>query len=76
MDFAKTFAQDPLAEFVPIRGVVHLMTSLGVFFDVESRRIFVGARCMLQMPHRILGPGEPVTLHVSRSYAEQEMFVV
>ena len=74
MDFAKTVPQDTLAEFVPVRGAIHLMTSLGVFLDVEGRRIFVGALSMLQMPDR-LGPGEPVTLHVSRPYAQQEGFV-
>jgi hypothetical protein len=75
MDLTKPVPQHPLAEFVPVRGVVHLMTSLGVFLDIESRRIFVGALCMLQMPDRIVGPGEPVTLHVSRSYAKQEGLV-
>jgi hypothetical protein len=74
MDPAETFAQDPLAEFVPVRGVVHLTTSFGVFLDVQSRRVFVGALCM-QTPHRIPQPGEPVTLHVSRPYAKQEGLV-
>jgi len=35
MDPAETFAQDPLAEFVPVRGVVHLTTSFGVLLDVK-----------------------------------------
>src|SRR4029078_3708160 len=52
VDPAKTFAQDLPAEFVSIRGVVHLTTSFGVFLDVQSRRVFVGALCM-QTPDRI-----------------------
>jgi hypothetical protein len=75
MDLAKTFAQDALAEFVPVHGVVHLVTSLGVFLHVQSRRVFVGALCM-QTPDRIPQPGENVTLHVSRPYAEQQGLVV
>jgi hypothetical protein len=75
MELTKTFAQDALAEFVPVHGVVHLVTSLGVFLDVQSQRVFVGTLCMLQMPDRIPGPGDPVTLHVSRPYAEQQGLV-
>ena len=46
MDLAKTSAQDPLAEFVPLRSVVHLVTDMGVFLTVQSRRVFVAALCM------------------------------
>jgi len=74
VDPAKTFAQDLPAEFVSIRGVVHLTTSFGVFLDVQSRRVFVGALCM-QTPDRIPQPGGSVTLHVSRPYAKQEGLV-
>ncbi len=74
MDPAKAFAQVALAEFVPVRGVAHLITSLGCFLDVQSRRVFVAALCM-QPPDRIPQPGEAVTLHVSRAYAKQEGLV-
>jgi hypothetical protein len=74
MDLAKTFAQDALAEFVPVRGVVHLVTDMGVFLTVQGQRVFVAALSM-QTPKRIPQPGEAVTLHVSRPYAEQQGFV-
>jgi len=74
MALAKTFAQDALAEFIPVRDVVHLVTDMGVFVTVQSRRVFVAALCM-HTPKRIPQPGEAVTLHVSRPYAEQQGLV-
>jgi len=74
MDPAKTVAQDPMSEFVSVLGVVHRVSSFGVFLELESRRVFVPILRM-QPPARVLQPGETVTLHVSRSYAEQEMLV-
>jgi len=63
----------PPRRIPPVRGATsHDLAR--VLLDVESRTIFVGALCMLPMPDR-LGPGEPVTLHVSRPYAEQEGLV-
>jgi hypothetical protein len=66
--------QDALGGFVPVRGEVNLVTDLGVFLTVQSRRVFVAALCM-QTPNRIPQPGEAVTLHVSRPYAEQQGLV-
>jgi hypothetical protein len=60
--------------FVPIKGVIHLITSLGVFLDVEDRRVFVGIHCMQPIDER-LEPGATVTLQVVRSFAEQERLV-
>jgi hypothetical protein len=57
--------------FVPITGVVHLATALGVFLDVGDRRVFLrysDTSCSL----RRLVAGETVTLDVRRSFAEAE----
>jgi hypothetical protein len=32
-------------DFVPITGVVHLRTSLGVFLAVDGQRVFIPANC-------------------------------
>ena len=63
-------------DLVPIEGQLVEVTQLGVFLIVQSRRIFVGALCMRQMPDRRLQPGETVTLDVSRNFVEQEGLVV
>jgi len=56
---------------VTLVGVVHQVTSLGVFLDVVDRRVFVGQNCMepLACP---LEAGEPATLRVYRWFAKQE----
>jgi len=58
-------------DFVPIEGVVHHVTDLGLFFDISGRRVFVGRNCMecLVRPPK---PGETATLRVYRWYARQE----
>ena len=62
-------------DFVPIEGQLVEVTQLGVFLFVQSRRIFVGTLCLLQMPDRRLQPGETVTLDVSRHFVEREGLV-
>jgi hypothetical protein len=58
-------------DFVPITGVVHHSTTLGVFLDVENRRVFIPANCT-STPSRVFAPGEAVTLEVVRWFAKQE----
>jgi hypothetical protein len=59
-------------ELVPIEGVVHLHTDLGVFLDVQGgRRVFIPERCM-SPADRHFEPGQAVTLHVLRSFATRE----
>ena len=58
-------------DFVLITGVVHLPTSLGVFLDVNERRIFLRYSDTATSPLRFV-PGETVTLDVRRSFAEAE----
>ena len=58
-------------DFVPITGLVHLPTSLGVFLDVEERRIFLRYSDTSTTRPRLV-PGETVTLDVRRSFAEAE----
>jgi hypothetical protein len=58
-------------ELVTVVGVVHHVTSLGVFLDVGDRRVFVGRNCM----EPVAPPpeaGEPATLRVQRWFAVQE----
>jgi hypothetical protein len=61
-------------DFVSIEGVVHHVTSLGIFLDIHGRRVFVGQNCMepLEQPPK---PGETVTLRVPRWFARQEGLV-
>jgi len=61
-------------ELVPVSGVVHVYTGLGVFLDVSGRRIFVPAG---QTPSPLLGlrAWDVVTLYVNRDYAFQEGLV-
>jgi len=60
-----------LEDLVTIVGVVHHVTSLGVFLDVGDRRVFVGQNCMEAFGH-CLKSGEPATLRVYRWFAKQE----
>jgi hypothetical protein len=61
-------------DFVPIEGVVHLPTSLGVYLDVDRRRIFVPKTCY-EMPDQPLLSERAATLQVLRWYAKQEGLV-
>ena len=61
-------------DFVPIEGVVHRVTSLGIFFDADRRRIFVPNTCF-EMPDQPLLSERTATLQVLRWYAKQEGLV-
>ena len=58
-------------DFVPITGMVHRSTTLGVFLDVVDLRVFIPANCM-STPSRVFVPGETVTVEVLRWFAKQE----
>jgi len=58
-------------DFVPIEGVVHRVTSLGIFLDADRRRIFVPETCF-EMPDQPLQSDREVTLQVLHWYAKQE----
>ena len=58
-------------DFVPIEGVVHHVTDLGLFFDISGRRVFVGRNCM-EPARQPLAAGEPATLRVEHWFATQE----
>jgi hypothetical protein len=57
--------------FVPITGVIHLHTALGVFIDLGQRRVFLPNFYTATFDRRFL-PGEVATVQVLRSYAEEE----
>jgi hypothetical protein len=57
--------------FVPITGLVHNQTSLGVFIEIARRRVFVPSNCM-SSPSAGFEAGEPAVLMVLRRFAEQE----
>jgi hypothetical protein len=61
-------------DFVPIEGVVRLVTSLGIFLDADRRRIVVPETCF-EMPELPLQLDRGVTLQVLRWYAKQEGLV-
>lgn len=52
-------------DFVPLIGVVHLATSLGVFLDIQDRRVFIPANCTAA-PTQVFEVGEPATVLVLR----------
>ena len=58
-------------DFVAFTGEVHLHTALGIFLDVDGRRVFVPANFISRTFHRFT-PGQTVTIEVLRSFAEQE----
>jgi hypothetical protein len=61
-------------DFVPLTGVVHLGTTLGVFLDIQDRRVFVPANCTAA-PTQAFEVGEPATILVLRRFAEQERLI-
>jgi hypothetical protein len=71
---ARVLASNDADDFVPIEGVVHHVTDLGIFLDISGRRVFVGRNCMepLVQPPK---PGETITLRVPRWFARQEGLV-
>jgi hypothetical protein len=60
--------------FVPITGLVHNQTSLGVFIEIARRRVFVPSNCM-SSPSAGFEAGEPAVLLVLRRFAEQERLI-
>jgi hypothetical protein len=57
--------------FVPVSGVVHHQTSLGVCLEVARRRVFIPANCM-SAPSAVFETGEPAVLLVLRRFVEEE----
>jgi len=57
--------------FVPVSGVVHHQTSLGICLEVARRRVFIPANCM-SAPSAVFESGEPAVLLVLRRFAEEE----
>jgi predicted oxidoreductase len=58
-------------DYVPITGVVRLVTKFGVFLDVKGRRVFVPANCTTDAL-RDLKEGKPATVQLVEWYAKQE----
>jgi hypothetical protein len=67
-------SSEDVLDFVPIVGVVHHVTALGVFLYVGDRRVFVGPNCMEPLAQP-LEAGELAALRVYRRYAVQEGLV-
>jgi hypothetical protein len=61
-------------DFVPLIGVVHLSTSLGVFLDIQARRVFIPANFTAART-QVFEAGEPATILVLRRFAEQERLI-
>ena len=64
-------ADRDLEDLFTIVGVIHHVTSLGVFLDVGDRRVFVG-QALMEPLAQPLTPGEPATLRVQRWFARQK----
>jgi hypothetical protein len=58
-------------DFVLVIGVVHVRTTLGVFLDIQDRRVFIPANFTTPRT-QVFEVGEPATVLVLRSFAEQE----
>ena len=61
-------------DFVPVTGVVHFRTSLGIFLGVDGLRVFIPANSM-STPSRVFEPAETVTIEVLRSYAQRKRLI-
>jgi hypothetical protein len=58
--FRQQQALAPVSEdLVPVVGVVHHQTSLGVFLEIAQRRVFIPANCMTT-PSQVFEVGEPL----------------
>lgn len=74
-DTRQQHAGAPVKEnFLPVTGIVHHQTSLGVFLEVARRRVFVPINCM-SAPSAVFEAGEPAVISVLRSFAEQERLI-
>jgi hypothetical protein len=58
-------------DFVPITGLLDLFTTLGVFIQIEGRRVYLPDTCMLTTARKF-SRGEIVTIEILRSVAERE----
>jgi len=58
-------------QFVPITGIVHRSSTLGVFLDILALRVFIPADCTATAS-RVFEPGEAVTVNVFRWFAKEE----
>jgi glycosyltransferase involved in cell wall biosynthesis len=61
-----------LDDLLPVAGLVHLATDLGLFVEIQGRRVFVPANFKMLPAPRELSAGEPVTVFVSHRFAERE----
>ena len=61
-------------DFVPVTGVVHFRTSLGIFLGVDGLRVFIPANST-STPSRVFEPAETVTIEVLRSYAQRKRLI-
>jgi hypothetical protein len=57
-----------------VTSVVHHQTSLRVFLEVAQQPVFIPVNCMSSPSEKFLA-GEPATIMVLRSFAEQEGLV-
>ena len=55
-------------------GVVHVRTTLGVLMDIRDQRIFIPANFTTPRT-QVFEVGEPATVLVLRSFAEQERLI-
>jgi glycosyltransferase involved in cell wall biosynthesis len=65
-----------LENLLPLAGLVHIATDLGLFVEIQGLRIFVPSNFMMLPAPRKLSPGESVTVLVSRRFAEREGLAV
>ena len=57
--------------FIPVTGVVHQQSPLGVSFEVARRRVFIPTKYMSD-PSAVFETGEPAVLLVLRRFAEEQ----
>jgi hypothetical protein len=61
-------------KLVPVRGVVDVVSGLGVFLNIQNRQVFIPAERTLSALRR-LRSGEIVFLQVNRDFALREGLV-
>ena len=59
---------DTFDDLVPVEGVIHLVTDLGIYVETQGGVFFVPPHCMAS-PDRKYVPGETVTLQLLRRFA-------
>src|SRR5262249_54074598 len=65
-----------LDDLLPLAGLVHLATDLGLFVEIQGRRVFGPANFTMLPAPRELSAGEPVTVFVSHRFAEREGLIL